>query len=88
MWKLSHYKPSLTCIGYDGTVRFADRESLDSMRNVISGLSNENNKLRKELEYKEQVLNTVLKDLDDACDEVLELQEKIDDIRRKTNEIT
>lgn len=55
-------------------LHFTDRESLDAACDIIGSFIIENDRLAKELKYKDELLQTVLEDLDDACNEVADLQ--------------
>lgn len=61
--------------GISTEIRFKNDTDRDGVLYIFNTLFQENERLQKELKYKNELLQTVLEDLDDACNEVLELQE-------------
>jgi len=76
--KLTLYSDS----GVSAEMTFADDASRDIASEMITTLYQENIRLQKELNYKDELLQTVLEDLDDACDDVVKLEDEIAGFRR------
>ena len=62
------------------------KNAIDNNAKVITEFAEENDRLKKELEYKDQLLQTVLEDLDDACNEVVKLEDRCENMVNEIND--
>lgn len=60
--------------------------AMDNNAKIIVEFAEENDRLKKELEYKDQLLQSVLEDLDDACNEVVKLEDRCENMVQELND--